>query len=72
MKQFPIFFHVNEENEEGAREWLDRVRKILQAYHSELVTSTGAGTWCEGHIQPPVEEQPAPAPAQVLRMGPRE
>lgn len=72
--QFQVVFHVNEQNESGAQEWLRRVTAILNAYKSELVSPTQqvdgepVGSHCPGHVLAATEEK---SPAKVLEMGPR-
>lgn len=84
--EFQIAFHVQEDNQSGAEEWLRRAKAILDAHQNELIAphrmiakpdggSTGVGSYCPGHImissgQP--EQSPADVQSNVLHMGPRE
>lgn len=78
MPQYGIQFHVEESSSAGAEEWLRRAKEILQANRDLLVSPTGDGVWCPGHVLAPEQLQPLegsqtslPEPPAVLKMGPR-
>lgn len=70
--QWQVIFHVDENSERGAKEWLTRASEILKHNEDLLVkASTGEGKWCEGHVFPPQQEPSSGEPPKVLEMGPR-
>lgn len=82
--EFQVAFHVQEENESGAQEWLRRAKAVLDAHRDELVspkrmipkadgTNANVGEYCPGHVMVSQNSQPENrGPAAVLQMGPRE